>query len=85
MANEIEEKDKLTGEIVDAAYKLHTGLGPGLLESIYETVLARDLERRGCPGWGDGMSRRFGIKFQSQEMVKRKIEKNSRLWSNGLR
>jgi GxxExxY protein len=39
--------DKITGEIVDAAYHLHKGIGPGLLESIYETVLARDLERRG--------------------------------------
>ncbi len=39
--------DDVTGEIVDAAYKLHTGLGPGLLESVYETVLARDLQRRG--------------------------------------
>jgi iron complex transport system substrate-binding protein len=39
--------DELTGQIVDAAYKLHTGLGCGLLESVYETVLARDLERRG--------------------------------------
>jgi hypothetical protein len=25
--------DEVTGQIVDAAYKLHTGLGPGLLES----------------------------------------------------
>jgi len=41
------ERDIVTGVIVDAAYKLHTGLGPGLLESIYEAVLARDLERRG--------------------------------------
>jgi len=41
------ELDRITGEIVDAAYKLHTALGPGLLESVYETVLARDLERRG--------------------------------------
>jgi len=39
--------DDITGEIVDAAYKLHTGLGPGLLESVYEVVLARDLVRRG--------------------------------------
>jgi iron complex transport system substrate-binding protein len=39
--------DDITSEIVDAAYKLHSGLGPGLLESVYETVLARDLERRG--------------------------------------
>jgi GxxExxY protein len=39
--------DDITGEIVDAAYKLHIGLGPGLLESVYEVVLARDLQRRG--------------------------------------
>jgi iron complex transport system substrate-binding protein len=39
--------ESLTAEIVDAAYKLHTGIGPGLLESVYEAVLARDLERRG--------------------------------------
>lgn len=39
--------DDITGTIVDTAFKLHTGLGPGLLESVYETVLARDLERRG--------------------------------------
>lgn len=45
MANE--QRDGITREIVDAAYKLHVGLGPGLLESVYETVLARDLERRG--------------------------------------
>ena len=39
--------DDITGNIVDAAYKLHTGLGPGLVESVYEVVLARELERRG--------------------------------------
>jgi iron complex transport system substrate-binding protein len=39
--------DEITGEIVDAAYKIHVGLGPGLLESVYEAVLARELERRG--------------------------------------
>ena len=39
--------DEVTGVIVDAAYKLHIALGPGLLESVYELVLARDLARRG--------------------------------------
>jgi iron complex transport system substrate-binding protein len=39
--------DEVTGEIVDAAYKIHVGLGPGLLESVYEVVLAAELERRG--------------------------------------
>lgn len=39
--------DEITGLVVDAAFKLHTRLGPGLLESVYEVVLARELERRG--------------------------------------
>jgi len=34
-------------EVVDAAVKVHTALGPGLLESVYEVVLAKELERRG--------------------------------------
>jgi iron complex transport system substrate-binding protein len=41
------DPDEITGEIVDAAVKLHTLLGPGLLESVYEIVLARELGRRG--------------------------------------
>ncbi len=39
--------DYITGQIVDAAYKLHIGLGPGLLESVYEMVLTKELQRRG--------------------------------------
>lgn len=39
--------DAITGEIVDAAVKLHRRLGPGLLESVYLRLLAADLERRG--------------------------------------
>ena len=41
------ETNEITGEIVDAAYRLHTRLGPGLLESVYETVLAKMLQQRG--------------------------------------
>jgi GxxExxY protein len=33
--------------IVDAAYKIHSSLGPGLLESVYEAVLAHELRKRG--------------------------------------
>jgi GxxExxY protein len=33
--------------IVDAAFKIHTTLGPGLLESVYESVLAYELKQRG--------------------------------------
>ncbi|WP_410500435.1 GxxExxY protein [Chroococcidiopsis sp. SAG 2025] len=40
-------ENEIAKEIVDGAYKIHTTLGPGLLESVYETVLAYELERRG--------------------------------------
>ena len=43
----VKSLDEITGEIVDAAYKLHTGRGPGLMESVYETIPERDLQRRG--------------------------------------
>ena len=33
--------------IVDVAYHVHRRLGPGLLESVYETVLAYELKKRG--------------------------------------
>jgi GxxExxY protein len=38
--------DGITGEIIDAAYRLHRNLGPGLLKSVYEVILAREFERR---------------------------------------
>ena len=37
----------VTGMIVDAALQIHRDLGPGLLESVYEAVLAKKLEARG--------------------------------------
>jgi GxxExxY protein len=39
--------DEITGIIVDAAYQLHFRLGPGLLESVYEIVLEKELQKRG--------------------------------------
>jgi len=39
--------DEVSGDVVDAAIGIHKELGPGLLESVYETVLAASLERRG--------------------------------------
>ena len=39
--------EELSAVVVDAAFHIHRDLGPGLLESVYETVLARSLERRG--------------------------------------
>lgn len=39
--------DDVSGDVVDAAIKIHRELGPGLLESVYETVLAASLQRSG--------------------------------------
>ena len=40
-------ENELSRIIVDSAFKIHTTLGPGLLESVYEAVLAHELENRG--------------------------------------
>ena len=33
--------------VVDAAFKIHKSLGPGLLESVYQATLSYELEKRG--------------------------------------
>ena len=40
-------ENEIAHEIVDVAFHIHKALGPGLLETVYEVVLARELERRG--------------------------------------
>ncbi len=50
--------------IVDVVYKIHVALGPGLLESVYESAMAHDLHKRGLdvrrqvpvPVYYDGIS-----------------------------
>jgi len=42
-----ENINEVSGMIVDAAYQIHSRLGPGLLESVYETILARKLSDAG--------------------------------------
>lgn len=39
--------EQLAAEIVDSAFKVHSGLGPGLLESVYETCMVVEFDRRG--------------------------------------
>ncbi len=41
------EIEEIARGVVDSGYKVHTGLGPGLLESVYEVVLAKLLTDRG--------------------------------------
>lgn len=40
-------ENEIAKTIVDAAYHIHVKLGPGLLESVYESVLAYELKKRG--------------------------------------
>ncbi len=40
-------ENEIATAIVDAAFKIHTTLGPGLFESVYEAVLAEELTKRG--------------------------------------
>jgi GxxExxY protein len=41
------DENPISKEVVDAAYKIHTTLGPGLLELVYEVTLAYELRKRG--------------------------------------
>ena len=47
------EIEQVAREVVDAAFKVHSSLGAGLLESVYEVCLAHELKKR-------------GLKFQTQ-------------------
>ena len=40
-------EDEIGKEVVDSAVRIHRELGPGLLETVYEVVLAYELRRRG--------------------------------------
>lgn len=40
-------ENEIAKMIVNAAYKIHTMLGPGLLESVYEVVMAHELKKLG--------------------------------------
>ncbi len=41
------EINQITHEILDSAYKVHSALGPGLLESSYQACLVYELRKKG--------------------------------------
>lgn len=79
------ELDRITGEIVDAAMRVHTALGPGMLESVYEKCLKHELVKRGLrvesqvwvPVIYDGVKIEGGYKIdllvQSEVVVELKV------------
>jgi hypothetical protein len=60
----MQELDDITGGIVDASLRIHRDLGPSLLESVYEAVLARVLDKRGFH-----VERQQAIRFEYEGMV----------------
>lgn len=40
-------ENEIAKEIVDAAFKIHHSIGPGLLESAYQAILVFELQKRG--------------------------------------
>ena len=40
-------ENEIAKEIVDVAFKIHSTYGPGLLESVYEAIMAHELSKRG--------------------------------------
>ena len=53
---ELGQKD-LSGRVIEAAIAVHTALGPGFIESVYENALCVELTAR-------------GIKFEQQKVIK---------------
>lgn len=43
----LKDIDLITGDVIDVSMRIHRELGPGLLESVYEIVLAAKLEAMG--------------------------------------
>ena len=43
----VRTENEIAKVVVDSCFHIHSRLGPGLLESVYEAVLAKDLARRG--------------------------------------
>jgi GxxExxY protein len=41
------QTNQITHEILDSAYKIHSNLGPGLLESAYQACLIYELKKKG--------------------------------------
>ena len=58
------KENEIAKLVVDAAYHVHTKLGPGLLESVYEVVLAHEIEKRGL-----AIKRQVSRPIQYDELV----------------
>ena len=56
-------ENQIAAAVVDAAFKIHTTLGPGLLESVYEATLEYELKKRGV-----SVLRQIGLPVYYEEL-----------------
>ena len=56
-------RDELTYRIIGAAMAVHSELGPGLFENVYENALCKEFERRGIQV---ERQKRFRVKYQGE-------------------
>ena len=57
-------ENKIATEVLNAAFKVDTALGPGLLETVYEAVLAYELTKRGL-----AVRRQVPVPIRYEEMI----------------
>ena len=57
-------ENEISRVILDSAFSVHKELGPGLLESVYEIVLAYELQQRGLR-----VSRQVPVSIRYKEMI----------------
>src|SRR5439155_4882447 len=66
-----EEVNRVSGLVVDAAFRVHSSLGPGLIENIYKVCLAHELKKHGLsveqgvevPVYYDGIRLEAGLRL----------------------
>ncbi|MEP6931095.1 MAG: GxxExxY protein [Flavobacterium sp.] len=72
-------ENEISAIVVDVCYRIHVKLGPGLLESVYETILNHELIKRGLaverqkplPVIWDGIT--LDIGFRADLIVENKV------------
>ncbi|HTL59108.1 MAG TPA: GxxExxY protein [Candidatus Limnocylindrales bacterium] len=57
-------ENQLSRIILDAAFRVHTRTGPGLLETVYEAILAYELRKQGLQ-----IERQVPIRIRYEELV----------------
>ncbi|MGA2916210.1 MAG: GxxExxY protein [Sedimentisphaerales bacterium] len=92
-----EKEEFVATQIVDAAYKVHSNLGPGLLEKVYETCFCHELSKRklsfqrqvNIPVIYDGICFDEGLRLDIfvEDLViceLKAVEQNNKLWEAQL-